>query len=142
MFVFDNSEKTNSIFNTAFDYMRNNKVLNVPFFRAEMLPDEPFFAIALAIYNEKPFEDHERFSRALMNADDIHIDVIKGIAHFHSITHGNYVHPLVVHFCGRFGRFLFWREKIKLFFYFQIPHVKTTILQIMFKRKEDDTIYY
>lgn len=119
MFLFDKSEKAKNIFDTAFHYMENHEGLDVPFFRGRMFPDEPFLAIALAKYDEKPFEDHGRFSRTLIGARKIHLNVIRGVAFF--IKNGQPVFPLVVHLCGRFGRFLFSREKRRLFFYFNPP---------------------
>jgi hypothetical protein len=139
MFLFDKSDEAKRIFDAAFDYMQNGN-LNIAFFRGTMLPDEPFFALSLAKNDEKPYEEeNERFSRALADAKDIHIDVIKGISYLRSAK-GKYAFPLVIHFFGRFGRFLFWREKIKLFFYFSSPltALLTNIFSIMriFKKNE------
>jgi CTP:phosphocholine cytidylyltransferase-like protein len=133
MFVFDKSEKVKHIFDTAFQYMENHKGLDVPFFRDRMLPDEPFLAIALAKYDEKPIEEYGRFSRTLIRAEKIHLDVIKGIAFFSK--NERQVFPLVVHLCGRFGKFIFLREKLKLFFYFNPPLHTLFILTASFIRR-------
>jgi hypothetical protein len=121
MFLFEKDEKANAIFDTAYDYLINQKEKNlaVDFFRGTMLPDEPFLAIALAKHDVKPIDDHGRFSRKLIGADHIHVDVIRGFAFF--VKNGVPVFPLIVHFCGRFGRFLFFRESVKLYFYFNPP---------------------
>jgi hypothetical protein len=119
MFLFDTGEKAKSVFDTAFRYMQNNHGMDVPFFRGTMLPDEPFFAMALAKHNEKPLEDHGRFSRTLIGADHIRINAVKGFAGF--IKNGRPVFPLVVHFCGRFGQIFYTREKLRLFFCFNPP---------------------
>jgi hypothetical protein len=121
MFLFKKDEKANAIFDTAYDYLINQKEKNlaVDFFRGTMLPDEPFFAIALAKHDVKPVDDHGRFSRTLIGADHIHVDVTKGFAFF--VKNGVPVFPLIVHFCGKFGRFLFFLESVKLYFYFNPP---------------------
>jgi hypothetical protein len=135
MFLFKKDEKVSAIFDTAYDYLVHQKERNlgVAFFRKEMLPDEPFLAIALAKYREKPVEDHGRFSRTLIGAVNIHINVVKGVAFF--IKNNRMVFPLIVHFCGRFGRFLFFGESVKLFFYFNPPltMVSTAILSLLRK---------
>ncbi|MDR3343234.1 MAG: hypothetical protein LBT14_10720 [Treponema sp.] len=121
MFLFDKSEKAKSIFDMAYDYLHNQKKkkLDVDFFRKEMLPDEPFLAIALAKHDEEPYEDYGRFSRTLIGAKHIHVDVIKGLAFF--TKNEEPVFPSIIHFCGRFGQFLFLQEKLKLFFYVNPP---------------------
>ncbi|MFP3043053.1 glycosyltransferase [Treponema primitia] len=137
MLLFDSSEKSKVIFDTANDYMENHGELEVSFFREKMLPDEPYLAIALAKQGEKPYTDYGRFSRTLIGADHIHLDSIKGFASF--IKRGVQVFPQVVHFCGRFGQFLYLSEKIKLYFCFN-PPLKTffncifTIIRNMMNR--------
>jgi hypothetical protein len=121
MFIFDNSEEAKNIFETAYYYFINHRKENimVPFFRGKSYPDEPFFSIALAKHGVKPIEDRGRFSRTLINAENIHVDVIKGIAFYNK--DGNVLFPHIVHFCGKFGNFFYCREKIKLNFYFNPP---------------------
>jgi hypothetical protein len=121
MLLFNNCEETKNIFDTAYYYSVNGKKENIdiPFFRGKMLPDEPFLAIALVKHDIKPVEDHGRFSRTLINAEKVHINVIKGIASFQK--EGKPVFPLVVHFCGRFGAFFYFFERIKIFWHFISP---------------------
>jgi hypothetical protein len=121
MFLFDKSETAKNIFETAYDYLTHQKDrdLGVDFFRGKMLPDEPFLSIALAKNAVEPFEDNGRFSRTLIGAENIRLDSIRGIAFFRK--HGVPVFPLIVHFCSTFGQFLFIREKLRLFFYFNPP---------------------
>jgi hypothetical protein len=121
MFLFRNDETAKAVFDTAFDYLANQKEKNlgVDFFRGTMLPDEPFFAIALAKHGIKPADDHGRFAKSLIGAQKIRVNVIRGFAFF--TKNGRAVFPLIVHFCGRFGRFLLFWESLKLYFYFNSP---------------------
>jgi hypothetical protein len=121
MFLFRNDETSKAVFDTAFDYLSNQKEkkLGVDFFRGTMLPDEPFLAIALAQHDVKPTDDHRRFSRTLIGAENIHVNVVRGFAFFKK--NGKTVFPLIVHFCGRFGRFLLFWESLKLYCYFNPP---------------------
>jgi hypothetical protein len=119
MILFDSSERAKSIFSTAYGYMKNQGDLDIGYFRGDMLPDEPFFSIALAKHGEGPIEDLGRFSRTLIGAEKIHINVLRGTAVF--IKEGKPVYPLIVHFCGRFARPFYFFEKLKLFFYFNPP---------------------
>jgi hypothetical protein len=102
--------------------MVNNKDIKVNFFRGQMLPDEPYLAIAFAKNGEVPLdssEEHGRFSHTLIGAERVRINVVKGFASF--IKNGEPLFPLVVHFCGRFGQLFYVREKIRLFFCFNPP---------------------
>jgi hypothetical protein len=121
MFIFDNSEEAKRIFDTAYYYFINHQKENivVPFFRENSYPDEPFFSIALSKHGVKPFEDRGRFSRTLINAKNIHVDVIKGIAFYNK--DGYVVFPHIVHFCGKFGNIFYRCQKIKLNLYFNSP---------------------
>jgi hypothetical protein len=119
MFIFDKTEKTKNIFETTYELMKTYTETEIAFFRENMLPDEPFFAMALAKLGEEPFEDYGRFSRTLIDAKKIHLSTLKGIAWYFKDERP--VFPLVVHFCGRFGGLLYFLEKIKLFFYFAQP---------------------
>jgi hypothetical protein len=121
MFLFRNNEKSKNVFDTAYDYLINQKEkgFSIDFFRRKMLPDEPFLAIALAKNNIKPVNDYGRFSRTLIGAERIRINSVKGVSFF--IKNGTPVYPLIVHFCGRFGAFIYLLEKIKLFFHFNPP---------------------
>jgi hypothetical protein len=121
MFLFRNDETAKAVFDTAFDYLTNQKEKNlgVDFFRGTMLPDEPFLAIALAQHGIKPVDDHGRFAKSLIGAKNIHVNVVKGFAFF--IKNEKMVFPLIVHYCGRFGRFLLFWESLKLYFYFNSP---------------------
>jgi hypothetical protein len=128
MFLFKKTETSQRIFAMACDYSENSGAFDIPFFREKMLPDEPFLAMALAKNNIEPVEEYGRFSRTLIGAENIHINSIRGIACF--VKNGTPVSPLIVHFCGRFGRFLFFREKLRLFFYFN--HLINCILSSFF----------
>jgi hypothetical protein len=121
MFLFKKDAIAKQIFDIAHGYLihQNEKGMSVDFFRGKMLPDEPFLAIALAKNNIKPVEDYGRFSRTLINAGKIRIDVIKRFAFFYKGS--KFVFPFVVHFCGNFGNLFFLREKFKLFLYFNSP---------------------
>jgi hypothetical protein len=119
MFLFDNSGISKDIFETAFYFFHHHENLKFPLFRGRMFPDEPFLAIALAKHNIEPVNDFGRFSRTTIKSKNIHIDVLKGIAFFYK--DGKMVSPLVVHFCGRIGKQIYPREKVKLFFYFNTP---------------------
>jgi hypothetical protein len=116
MFLFEKNDITEDIFAVACDYQENNKLFGIPVFREGMLPDEPFLAMALAKYDIQPVEEYGRFSRTLINAEKIHINAVKGFGFF--LKNGKNFSPLIVHFCGRLGRFLFYWEKKRLFFYF------------------------
>jgi hypothetical protein len=118
MLLFDKSEKSKTVFDTAYHYFVNHKDegIDVSYFRGAFYPDEPFFAISFAKNGIKPVEDHGRFSRTLINARKIKINVIRKIASF--IKDQRNVYPLVVHFCGRRGGFYYLIEKIRFFFYF------------------------
>jgi hypothetical protein len=140
MFLFDKSEKATAIFEVAREWMKNQGSLGVPFFRANMLPDEPFFAMALAQHDEKPFEDHGRFCRAPIGAANIHLDVIKGVSYFRTV-YGYYVYPLTVHFCGRFGRFLLFFQQRKLARCFRKNTIGTAVLRRLFSGREDARLY-
>jgi hypothetical protein len=119
MMLFDSSKKARSIFSIACEYMKNPGDLNIDCFRKNMLPDEPFFSISLALHGEQPTEDFGRFSRTLIKAEKIHVDAIRGIASF--VKEGRPVFPLIVHFCGRFGQIFYFFEKTKLYLYFHPP---------------------
>ncbi len=118
MFLFDKSETAKNIFDTAYYYFTNHKKegIDIPFFRGTYYPDEPSIAISLAINKIEPVDDFGRFSRTLIDATSININVIKRIARF--IKDGKFVYPHVVHFCGTFGRQFYFIEKLRMFFYF------------------------
>lgn len=121
MFLFNKSEISKDIFSKAFYYFTHHKDegINIPFFRNNFYPDEPFFSISLALNGIEPLYDFGRFSRSLIDASDIHLNITKRIAFFNkdNLT----VHPQVVHFCGKFGNILYVSQRIKLFFYFLNP---------------------
>jgi len=118
MLLFSKNESAKEIFDTAFYYFNNHKKegIEIHFFRGQNYPDEPFFAIALAKHNIEPINDYGRFSRTIIKAKHIHINIKKRIARF--FKNGKTMYPLVVHFCGRRGGLYYLREKIRLFFYF------------------------
>jgi hypothetical protein len=130
MFLFRNDETARAVFDTASDYLVRQKEenLDIDFFRGAMLPDEPFLAIALARLGIEPVEDHGRFSRTLIGAKNIHVNAVKGFAFF--TKNGRAVFPLIVHFCGRFGRFLLFWESLKLHLYFN-PPVSTLVMGLL-----------
>jgi hypothetical protein len=119
MFLFNRTEKVKNIFETAYNFLKNFNDEDIGFFRKKMLPDEPFFAMALAQFHEEPYKDYGRFSRTLIGAKRIHLNTTRGIAWY--FKDDRPVFPLVVHFCGRFGRFIYLFEKVRLFFYFSSP---------------------
>jgi hypothetical protein len=121
MFLFDKSKKAKDIFDTAYYYFMNNKKenLNIPFFRENMYPDEPFFAISFSKNDVKPVKDYGRFSRTLIDAKKIRINVVKRIACF--TKQGVILTPFIVHFCGRFGGVFYFFEKLRLFLCFNNP---------------------
>ncbi|MDR2102595.1 MAG: hypothetical protein LBP42_00670, partial [Treponema sp.] len=133
MFLFEKNEVSRSIFATACDYLENNGVFEIPFFRENMLPDEPFFAMAFAKHRIEPVEEYGRFSRTLIGAKKIHINVTRGIGSF--VKNNTPVFPLVVHFCGRLGKFFFFREKIKLSLNFNNPVISLLDSLFLFVEK-------
>lgn len=116
MFLFDKSASAKSVFDDAHTMMQNYTEREIKFFRGAMFPDEPFFAMALAKNGVEPFSDHQRFSRTLIDATNIRVDVIRGISHYYK--DGRPVFPGIVHFCGQFGNCIYFFQRIKLFFYF------------------------
>jgi hypothetical protein len=118
MFLFKNNKISAEIFNTAINYLLKHKEmgLDIPYFRENMYPDEPFLSMSLAKNNIVPVNDHGRFSRSLIKAKNIKINTIKGISSF--FKDNKTVFPLIVHFCGRKGGLYYLREKLRLFFYF------------------------
>jgi hypothetical protein len=108
-----------SVFDMALAYLHNNRESEIAYFRGAMLPDEPFFAMALSKLNIEPLVDYGRFSRTLIDAKRISINVIKRIVRF--TKRGVPVTPFIVHFCGRFGGVFYFFEKTRLFFCFHNP---------------------
>ena len=139
MLLFSKSETAKQIFDTAHYYFSNHKKegIEIPYFRGNHYPDEPAFAIALAKHNIEPVNDYGRFSRTLINATDIKIDVTKRIARF--IKNDKFVYPLVVHFCGRIGNIFYRIQKRKLFFLFANPLSKLFFNTIQRLRKYFNT---
>jgi hypothetical protein len=119
MFLFEKNELSQSIFVMACSYLENNGSFDIPFFREKMLPDEPFLAMALAKHSIEPTKEYGRFSRTLIGAKKIRINVMRGIGYF--VKDGRPVFPLVIHLCGCLGKFFFFREKLRLFFCFNNP---------------------
>lgn len=120
MLLFNKSEEARQIFDTAYFYFMHHKKegIDIPAFRGKNFPDEPAFAISLAKHNIEPINDYGRFSRTLINAKNIHLNILKRIAYF--FKNDKTMYPLVVHFCGRKGGLYYLREKIRLFLYFHI----------------------
>jgi len=114
MLLFDKSENTKQIFDTAHYYFKNHQKegIDIPFFRGKFYPDEPSFAIALAIHKVEPVNDYGRFSRTLIGANHIKINIKKRTAYL--FKNGKMMHPLVIHFCGRKGGLYYLREKLRL----------------------------
>jgi hypothetical protein len=140
MFLFEKNEFSRRIFTAAYDYLENNGAFDISFFRGNMLPDEPFLAMALAKHSVEPVEEYGRFSRTLIGAEKIRINVMRGIGFF--VKNNKPVFPLVVHFCGRLGKLFFLREKIRLCFYFNnslISMLVSFLTCIRKKVKKDDT---
>jgi hypothetical protein len=119
MFLFNSGKEAAAIFDTAYRSLQNSAAYGIDCFRGNMLPDEPFLAIAFAKHGILPTEDHGRFSYTLINASSINLNIKKGMARFYK--NGCIVHPLAVHFCGRFGDFFYRREKRRLASYIDNP---------------------
>ena len=135
MFLFDKSKTAKKIFDVAFYYFKNHKKegIEIPYFRDNYYPDEPSMAISLAKNNIEPINDYGRFSRTLIKATNIQINVIKKIAMF--TKNGIMMHPQVVHFCGRFGNMLYIIQKIKLYLYFSNPFSRSLLNLFQFFNK-------
>jgi hypothetical protein len=118
MFLFREDDLTTRIFACASNLCELNNI-GIPFFRGAMLPDEPFLAIALSKYDQKPTVDFGRYARSLINVKKPNVDIIKGITNF--VKSGESVHPFVVHFAGSSCKDIYLRERIKLFLYFYSP---------------------
>jgi hypothetical protein len=118
MFLFKKDAVTSKLFEHASNLQQSNDI-DIPFFRKDMLPDEPFLAVSLSKYDQKPVIDHGRYARSLIDVRMPKIDVIKGIAQF--IKFGKTAHPGVVHFAGEYCKNFYLREKIKIFLYFHTP---------------------
>jgi hypothetical protein len=108
-----------TIFETAYTYMKNPVFFDVGYFRKDMYPDEPFFALSFAKNELRPFDDHGRFSRTLIGATRIKLNVVKGFSRFKK--HNSFVFPSVVHFCGTLGKQFYFIEKARLFLHFHSP---------------------
>jgi hypothetical protein len=119
MFLFLKTKSAASIFEEASMQITNYKGDEIAFFRKNMLPDEPFFAMDIKKNAIEPFNDYHRFSRTLILASNIKINVTKGFAFY--IKDGIPVFPLIVHFCGRFGNIFYFFEKLKLNLFFFSP---------------------
>jgi hypothetical protein len=123
MFIFKKDSVSDAVFETANNLISGGEKIAVDFFRGKMLPDEPFLAVALAMQGETPIDDgleeYGRFSHTLIGAEDVRINTVRGLAQFKK--NGKILHPLVVHFCGKFGGLFYLREKIRLFFCFNPP---------------------
>jgi hypothetical protein len=116
MILFRKTEQAKQIFDTAYYYFVNHKKegIDIPFFRGKNYPDEPALAIALAKHNIEPVDDNGCFSRTLIGAKKIKLNIKKNIAQF--IKYDKMVHPYVVHLCGRRNALYYMREKIRLSF--------------------------
>jgi len=131
MFLFNNGKEAAAVFDTACKNLQNSAAYGIDYFRGKMLPDEPFLAIAFAKHRIPPVEDYGRFSYTLINASNINLNIKKGIARFYKS--GRMVHPLAVHFCGRFGAFFYRREKRRLASYIDNPlsHLVASCFELM-----------
>jgi hypothetical protein len=118
MLLFDKSDNARQIFNTANYYFNNyqKEGIDIPYFRGKNYPDEPAFAVAFAKHSIEPVNDYGRFSRTLIEANHIQINIKKRTAKF--FKNGRMTHPLVVHFCGRKGGLYYLREKLRLTLHF------------------------
>jgi hypothetical protein len=118
MLLFNKDERAKQIFDTAYYYFINHKKegIDIPFFRGKNYPDEPAFAIALAKSNMEPVNDNGCFSRTLIGAKKIKLNISKHIAQIYK--NGQTMRPLVVHFCGRKNALYYLREKFRLFLHF------------------------
>ena len=118
MLLFKKTEFVEKIFTDAYYYFMNHKKegITIPYFRGKFFPDEPFFSISFAKNNLNPIEDYGRFSRTLIDANRIRVNIVKGYISFYKNNHTYF--PLTVHLCGKFGNIIYIREKIRLFFYF------------------------
>lgn len=134
MLLFKNSEITKNVFHTASTLMSEYSDSNISFFRENMLPDEPFFSMAFAKLNIAPYNDYNRFSRTLINAKKVRLNILNGYSMF--VKEGIPVFPLIVHFCGRFGTVFYYLQRIKLFFYFKpILTIFSSFFLNLFRKK-------
>jgi hypothetical protein len=118
-FLFRKDKIGCEILNFASKLYKNHEGIEIPFFRGKMLPDEPFFGIAFAKFNQIPVEEKDfgRLGRTLIDAKKIKINVTKGISKF--IKDGDLNFVTVVHFVGGFvGMYFYFIEKLRLKFYF------------------------
>ena len=134
MFIFDKSDNSKQIFDYAYNSLMNYDSTEIQFFRSNMLPDEPFFSLALSKYELLPFDDYSRFSRTLINAEKINVNVIKGIAHYYKDDKP--VFPCIVHFCGRLGNIVYFFQKIKLSIYFNFSIANLFLKPIIYFRNK------
>ena len=118
MLLFKKCEEAKNIFDIAYYYFLNHKKegLEIPFFRGNHYPDEPSFAVSLAKNNIEPVEDYGHFSRTLIKAKKIKLNIKKKYTSI--FKNGKTMHPLVIHFCGRKGGLYYLKEKLPLFFNF------------------------
>jgi len=114
MILFKKCDEAKQIFDTAYYYFLNHKKeeIDIPFFRGTNYPDEPFFAIALSKNKKEPINDYGKFSRTLIKARNIHLNIMKRKTGF--IKNETLIHPIIVHFCGRRGGFYYFFEKLRL----------------------------
>jgi len=118
IFLFKKDKNSAEIMNYAAKLYKNHDGIEVPYFRGKMLPDEPFFSIALAKFNQTPAtNNYGRFGCSLIDAKRVKLNVTKGIAIF--AKYDETVFPAIVHFVGGFiGRYFYFTEKLRLKFYF------------------------
>jgi len=121
IFLFKKDETGMSVMNYAAELHKNHDGLEIPFFYKKMLPDEPFWAIALGRYNQSPIEkekDFGRLGRSLLNTKDVKLNIIKGISSFKK--DGELVFPAVVHFAGtKIAGYYYLAERLRLLFYYK-----------------------
>lgn len=124
-FLFRKDEKGMTVLDYAARLYREHKDIEIPFFRGECFPDEPFLGIAFGKYNQSPISDFGQFGHSLICASKIKLDIIKGISKFIKTNHitGSVkeVSPAVVHFTGNTltgnsSSSYYASEKIKLLF--------------------------
>ena len=133
MFLFSKNENSLEVFKTANALMQNHADLDIGFFRNNQYPDEPFFALALAKHGIEPFEDFGRFSRTLIGADSIRLNILMGYARFKK--NGIWVFPSIVHFCGRLGNCFYTMEKFRLIIFLSFTFYRLFGAILVFLRK-------
>jgi len=103
-------------------YLYNNySGVDIPFFRGNMLPDEPFLSIAFSKYGQEPVgfsDEHGRLGRSTINICNPKFDIVKGIAKCRK--YNELMFCSIIHFTGTDIPY-YEIEKIRLWLYYHTP---------------------